>query len=171
MPSVCAASWNCYARTSVGFFVCLLYGHLAVLLAAAATLASTSADTPVVATTAAALFILTPEWYRYAVSTTDEWAAAVRALVNVGRRPVAASLGLQVSKELGAERTMWSLVSRLPRIPYHERAAALDHFRLPSQDHVGDDTNLSGATRLHSPAGAGLLRGPGRPCATVERWL
>lgn len=128
------------ARTSVDFFVCLLYGHVAVLLAAAATFASASADIPVVTTTAVALCALTPVWYRCAVSATDEWAAAVRALVNVGRRPLAASLGLDVPKELAAERTMWSLVSRLPRIPYHERAAALDHFRLPPQDRADNDT-------------------------------
>ncbi|WP_069757857.1 hypothetical protein [Streptomyces sp. LUP47B] len=117
------------ARTSVDFFVCLLYGHLAVLLAAAVTLTSTSTGAPAAATTAVVLAALVPVWYRCAVSATDEWAAAVRALVNVGRHPLAASLGLDIPRELAAERTMWSLVSRLPRIPYHEHAAALDHYR------------------------------------------
>ncbi|MGW4872986.1 hypothetical protein [Streptomyces chartreusis] len=117
------------ARTSVDFFVCLLYGHLAVLLAAAVTLISTSSGALAVATTAVVLAALVPVWYRCAVSATDEWAAAVRALVNVGRHPLAASLGLDVPRQLAAERTMWSLVSRLPRIPYHEHAAALDQYR------------------------------------------
>ncbi|MGI5461091.1 hypothetical protein ACQEWB_49670 [Streptomyces sp. CA-249302] len=127
------------ARTSVDFFVCLLYGHLAVLLAAVATLSSTSTGAPAAATTAVVLAALLPVWYRCAVSATDEWAAAVRALVNVGRHPLAASLGLDIPKEIAAERTMWSLVSRLPRIPYHEHAAALDHYRR-SPARTGDDT-------------------------------
>lgn len=127
------------ARTSVDFFVCLLYGHIALLLAAAVTLTSTAAGTSAVATTAVVLVVLIPMWYRCAVSATDEWAAAVRALVNVGRHPLAASLGLDIPKELAAERTMWSLVSRLPRIPYHEHAAALDHYRR-SPARTGDDT-------------------------------
>ncbi|MER5939228.1 hypothetical protein ABT121_18105 [Streptomyces sp. NPDC001928] len=126
------------ARTSVDFFVCLLYGHLALLLAAAVTLTSTTTGRPAVATTAVVLAALVPVWYRSAVSATDEWAAAVRALVNVGRHPLAASLGLDIPKELAAERTMWSLVSRIPRIPYHEHAAALDRYRR-SPAPAGDD--------------------------------
>lgn len=126
------------ARTSVDFFVCLLYGHIALLLAAAVPLTS-SAGTSVVAAVAVVLCVLIPVWYRCAVSATDEWAAAVRALVNVGRHPLAASLGLDIPKELASERMMWSLVSRLPRIPYHEHAAALDHYRRPPA-RAGDDT-------------------------------
>ncbi|AZQ32111.1 hypothetical protein EJ357_47700 [Streptomyces cyaneochromogenes] len=126
------------ARTSVDFFICLLYGHIALLLAAAATLTS-AAGTAAVAAAAVVLCVLIPVWYRCAVSATDEWAAAVRALVNVGRHPLAASLGLDIPKELAAERTMWSLVSRLPRIPYHEHAAALDHYRRPPA-RTSDDT-------------------------------
>jgi hypothetical protein len=127
------------ARTSVDFVVCLLYGHIALLLAAAVTLTSTAAGTSAVATTAVVLVVLIPMWYCCAVSATDEWAAAVRPLVNVGRHPLAASLGLDIPKELAVERTMWSLVSRLPRIPYHEHAAALDHYRC-SPGRTGDDT-------------------------------
>ncbi|WP_406173992.1 hypothetical protein [Streptomyces canus] len=112
------------ARTSVDIFVCLLYGHLAILLAAAVTLTSTDTGAPAAVTTAVALAAPIPVCYRCTVSATDEWAAAVRALVNVGRHPLAASLGLDIPRELAAERTMWSLVSRLPRIPYHEHAAA-----------------------------------------------
>jgi hypothetical protein len=129
------------ARTSVDFFVCLLYGHLAVLFAAAVTLTATATATgrPAAASTAVVLAALVPVWYRCAVSATDEWAAAVRALVNVGRHPLAASLGLDIPKELAAERVMWSLVSRIPRIPYHEHAAALDHYRR-SPAPTADDT-------------------------------
>jgi hypothetical protein len=127
------------ARTSVDFFVCLLYGHLAILLAAVATLTSSATGASAAATTAVILAALVPVWYRCAVSATDEWAAAVRALVNVGRHPLATSLGLDIPKELAAERTMWSLVSRIPRIPYHEHAAALDLYRR-SPTPAADDT-------------------------------
>ncbi|MCZ4095342.1 MULTISPECIES: hypothetical protein [Streptomyces] len=59
----------------------------------------------------------------------DEWAAAVRALVNVGRKPLAESLGLAPPSGLEAERTMWGLVTKLSRLPCNERRAALDPYR------------------------------------------
>ncbi|WP_245235245.1 hypothetical protein [Streptomyces violaceorubidus] len=127
------------ARTSVDFFVCLLYGHLAVLAAALATLASRPADTPVVLATVVALSVLSPVWYRCAVHATDEWAAAVRALINVGRASLADALGLIMPAQLAEEREMWSMVSRLSRIPYHERAAALDRFRRDPAAATQDD--------------------------------
>ncbi|MFD8383185.1 hypothetical protein ACFV2X_32545 [Streptomyces sp. NPDC059679] len=121
------------ARVSVDFFVALLYGHAAVAAAALAALASGDADRPVLLITAAALTALIPLWYRSAVTATDVWAAAVRALVNVGRKPLAESLGLTLPSELAAERTMWTLVCVLSQAPYHERAAALDPYRADPQ--------------------------------------
>ncbi|MGH1551530.1 hypothetical protein ACRAWF_03000 [Streptomyces sp. L7] len=56
------------------FFVCLLYGHVVVVLGALATLASSAADISVVATAATVLLALIPVWYRSAVVATDEWA-------------------------------------------------------------------------------------------------
>lgn len=53
----------------------------------------------------------------------------MRALVNAGRKPLADSLGLVLPKELAEERRMWTLVSRFSRIPFHERASALDRYR------------------------------------------
>ncbi|MBD0745401.1 hypothetical protein [Streptomyces sp. CBMA152] len=117
------------ARTSVDFFVALLAGHTAVALIALATLPAASADVPLLLTTAVALGVLVPLWYRAAVTATDEWAASVRALVNAGRKPLADALGLVLPKELAEERKMWTMVSRLSRIPFHERASALDRYR------------------------------------------
>ncbi|AXK34741.1 hypothetical protein DVA86_20890 [Streptomyces armeniacus] len=113
------------ARTSVDFFVALLYGHAAVALVALAAVwrAGTPAQLPV---TAAVLLALIPVWYRCAVTSTDEWAAAVRALVNTGRRPLADSLGLVLPQDLAREREMWMLVTRMSRRPY--RDAAVDAF-------------------------------------------
>ncbi|MDT0543769.1 hypothetical protein [Streptomyces lonegramiae] len=121
------------ARASVDFFISLLYGHAAVAAAALAALGSADADRTALLTTAAVLVALIPLWYRSAVTATDVWAAAVRALVNVGRKPLAESLGLALPSELAAERTMWTLACLLSRAPYHERAAALDPYRAEPQ--------------------------------------
>ncbi|WP_369376804.1 hypothetical protein [Streptomyces sp. cg36] len=117
------------ARASVDFFVALLAGHTAVALAALATLPAASADVPLLLTAAGGLAVLVPLWYRAAVTATDEWAAAVRALVNAGRQPLAEALGLVLPGELAEERKMWTMVSRFSRIPFHDRASALDRYR------------------------------------------
>ncbi|MFI0265230.1 hypothetical protein [Streptomyces luteogriseus] len=118
------------ARASVDFFVALPAGRVAVAFAAALALAGGSRpDRLALVSTLVALALLVPVWHRSAVTATDEWAAAVRALVDTGRKPLAASLGLALPQTLAAERDMWTMVSRLSRIPYHERAAALDRYR------------------------------------------
>ncbi|MEW1748985.1 hypothetical protein [Streptomyces angustmyceticus] len=117
------------ARTSVDFFVALLYGHAVVCFLAVLTLATARPDTSVLWGTIVVLALLIPVWYRSAVTSTDEWAAAVRAMVNIGRKPLADAMGLVLPDHLEGEREMWTMVSRLSRIPYHERASALDRYR------------------------------------------
>ena len=118
------------ARAGVDFFVCLLYGQL---LVAAASLASLGAPHPHVLTlalTAAVLVVLTPVWYQLAWTTTDDWALAVRALVDLGRKPLAESVGLSIPRELDREREMWSRYGQMVLWPYNaNRAADLDEFR------------------------------------------
>jgi hypothetical protein len=75
------------------------------------------------------LLVLVPVWYRLATAATDDWAAAVRALINLARKPFAESVGLKLPDTLAREREMWSLLSKLSRLTYHEGAAALDEFR------------------------------------------
>ncbi|WP_069766931.1 hypothetical protein [Streptomyces sp. LUP30] len=119
------------ARTNVDFFVALLYGHAAVALAAYASLSSAQADRPVLVLSGACLLALTPVWYHAAVAATDEWAAAVRALVNLGRRPLAEGLGLALPKHLEDERRMWQLVTRMSKRPYAPAAdEAFEPYRL-----------------------------------------
>jgi len=119
------------ARTNVDFFVALLYGHLAVALPAACALASEHADSLALAATSVSLVALTPLWYRTAVAVTDDWATAVRALVNVGRKPLAEALGLVLPQDLGEERTMWQLVTRMSSKPYAPAAdTALAPYRV-----------------------------------------
>lgn len=55
--------------------------------------------------------------------------AAVRAMVNVGRVPLAEALGLRLPAGLADERAMWTLGSQLTRLAYDERATEIDRFR------------------------------------------
>lgn len=126
------------ARASVDFFVALLAGHATVAVTAVLALAfGERPDDLVLLGTAVLLTALVPVWYRSAVTATDEWAAAVRALVNTGRKPLASALGLTLPQSLAAERAMWTMVSRLSRIPFHERAAALDNYRTAPSSEPG----------------------------------
>ncbi|MFD3481015.1 hypothetical protein [Streptomyces sp. NPDC058695] len=132
------------ARTSVDFFVALLYGHGVVAVLAFLALASAGAERPLLVVTAIALCALIPLWYRSAVYATDEWAAAVRAMVNLGRKPLADALGLVLPKQLAEERTMWQIVTRMSRRPYRDAAdTAFAPFRA-----APPDSN----SQLHPPA-------------------
>jgi hypothetical protein len=115
------------ARAGVDFFVCLLYGNLLVAVVALASLSAHLARRPTLLVTAAVLIVASMLWYRLAVATTDDWALAVRALVNVGRKPLAKALGLHLPNELGQEREMWSTYSRFVRQPYNTNLAAKIH--------------------------------------------
>ena len=105
------------ARTNVDFFVCLLYGGAVTTLfglgVAAVGHATVRTWVAIVAGVAIAVVC-----YRLAVLATDEWAAAVRALVDHGRRGVAAAFGLSIPSDLNEERLMWRAVNTLVRRPY-----------------------------------------------------
>ncbi|KOV82192.1 hypothetical protein ADL01_10705 [Streptomyces sp. NRRL WC-3618] len=119
------------ARTSVDFFIALLYGHTVLVAMALCATSVDSADPPVLLGTAGVLCALCPLWYRAAVAATDEWAAAVRALVNLGRHPLAQAMGLDLPQDIAEEREMWRMVSRMSRSRFHDRAVALNRFRTP----------------------------------------
>jgi hypothetical protein len=55
--------------------------------------------------------LLTPAWYWFAVTSTRYWHSTVQALVNIGRRDVAAKFGLRVPLKLEQEREMWQQVN------------------------------------------------------------
>lgn len=124
------------ARTSVDFFIALLYGHTVLVAMALCATSVDSADPPVLLGTAGVLCALCPLWYRAAVAATDEWAAAVRALVNLGRHPLAQAMGLDLPQDIAEEREMWRMVSRMSRSRFHDRAVALNRFR--SQPGMGE---------------------------------
>ncbi|WP_369253850.1 hypothetical protein [Streptomyces sp. R35] len=127
------------ARTSVDFFVALLYGHVAVAVTAFASLSASHAHRPVLVITGVSLVVLTPAWYHAAVAATDEWAAAVRALVNLGRKPLADGLGLALPKSLEDERGMWRLVTRMSTKPYAPAAdTAFEPYRIGPPQATGE---------------------------------
>jgi hypothetical protein len=118
------------ARAGVDFFICLLYGNLLVALIALVTLSANDAHHLTLLVTAAILITASFLWYRLAVVTTDDWALAVRALVDVGREPLAAAVGLDIPKELSEEREMWRRYGRFVKRPYDaNRPPNLDEFR------------------------------------------
>jgi hypothetical protein len=116
------------ARTTVDFLVCLLYGNLLVALSALLGLAIRPGAW-VLGPVAIALVLAAGVCYRVAVVATDDWAAAVRALVNLGRRPLASALGLDLPDDLLRERAMWSAVARVSARSYDSLSARLDEFR------------------------------------------
>ncbi|MFE7594666.1 hypothetical protein ACFU6K_35205 [Kitasatospora sp. NPDC057512] len=122
------------------------------MLVAAAALASLTAAAahvaPLLATAIALL--LTPVWYRCAVSATDSWASTVRALVNTGRKPLAEALGLALPATLDEERTMWTAVTRQTLRPFGDRSDALDIFR-SSPTPTPASTSVTGPDPTRSP--------------------
>lgn len=118
------------ARTTVDFFVCLLYGHLLVAACACVALGTGAQRRPWLAAAAiAGLPLLAAVWYRVAVAATDDWAGAVRAMVNLGRQPLATSMGLTLPETSDGERAMWTLAAELARGPHTPELTALDRYR------------------------------------------
>jgi hypothetical protein len=121
------------ARAGVDFFVCLLYGNILVSAIALAALGAYSAKTYMLLPTAISLIVVVPVWYKLAEVATDDWALAVRALVDIGRKSLAEALGLCLPRQLSREREMWSRYSRFVRRPYSDsQVSGLDGFRMPS---------------------------------------
>ena len=118
------------ARAGVDFFVCLLYGNLLVALIALISISDSHAQYLTLLVTSATPIAVSFLWYQLAVVTTDDWALAARALVDVGRKPLASALGLNLPKELSREREMWDRYCRSVRQPYNSRRPPeLDEFR------------------------------------------
>lgn len=128
------------ARMSVDFFVSLLYGHLVVVVAAAIDLTIGAAVHPwLVAATMVGLLPLAVIWYRLAVVATDEWAGAVRAMINLGRHPLATALGLTLPQKTDDERAMWRMFGELVTSGFQPGLTALDAYRsAPEQPGAGD---------------------------------
>jgi hypothetical protein len=121
------------ARSGVDFFVCLLY--MLILLAM---------------TAVAAMFTPSPDWFRLGIATvlgvagavgsyyaavkaTDAWSSSVKAMVDIGRIPLAKALGLEIPAKLAEERDMWERVDWLLGFAYKPEAGTeLDSYRQSS---------------------------------------
>jgi hypothetical protein len=147
------------ARMNVDFFICLLYGHLLVAVSACIELGAGNPARPwLVAGTIIGLLVLACVWYRVAIVATDDWAGAVRAMVNLGRLPLTTSMGLALPQAIGDERAMWALAVDFVRYPYSPRAAALDAFRRAPEeaDKVGlEPGGGAEVVRIKPDAGSG----------------
>jgi hypothetical protein len=123
------------ARTNVDFFVCLLYGGVLSILLGAAVAVSGHAG-PRTWTAIGAGVVIVVVCYQLAIVATDEWDAAVRAMIDHGRAGVAAAFGLQIPSDFASERFMWRAVNTLVRRPYaysetKDVAAIITQFRKP----------------------------------------
>jgi hypothetical protein len=153
-----------HARAAVDFFVSLVY--LFALLGCVVLVTALFGDQARVELLVMGVIcvLLVPAWYRGAVVTTANWRSSVQALVNVGRKPLAEALGLELPQDLAREREMWRTVGWLVKYRYNEQLVPLlqPYRRAPSRDGKATEAAADGAAgapqqpRPHRPEGAGM---------------
>lgn len=116
-------------RSPVDFFVSSL-AHFSLFAVACTTLAIIQQDLSLLVFGAIALLLL-PLNYNLAVRNVKDWAGAVRALVNLGRRPLADAVGMTMPTKLEDERHMWASFLWAIEELDTESVPAYDSFRLP----------------------------------------
>ena len=132
------------ARAGVDFFVCLLYTLGALSLVSAATLLYQRTDGLRLGAVALLAAIAAVGCYWEAVTATDGWSAAVKAMVDIGRVKLAESFGLKMPKLLEDEREMWQLVGWLVGFPYdQELAKAINQYRKEPESAPPKDSKSS----------------------------
>jgi len=152
------------ARTNVDFFVCFLYGG--VLITAFGVGVTLSNGRGVRSALAIAVgTLITVICYQLAVIVTDEWSAAVRAIVDNGRQGVASSFGLTIPTNFGDERYMWRAVNTLVRRPYAYSesrspsvASILNRFRGGDTEEATVELTAPSVDSLSSPQSHQALR-------------
>lgn len=114
--------------------------------------------------------------YRIAILGTDEWAATVRAQVDLGRGKLATSLGLKMPQNIEKEREMWLHLNRFIKAPYDRPESdgfslagkKLDEFRIrddetktsDSADNKSDNPRRAGVSAIGRHNGKGRSRLP-----------
>lgn len=69
-------------------------------------------------------------WYQMAVVASRYWSATVQALVNLGRKDLAESMGLELPKKIDKEREMWGVVTKFVFYGHAKTTGSkLDKFR------------------------------------------
>jgi hypothetical protein len=128
------------ARAAVDFFVAEVFLATVFAGASVAVWLTDPLGSPVPLVAAIAAAALVPVFYRGAIASTTYWASAVRALVNLGRVPLAEHLGLRMPDTLADERLMWERVAALNYYPFEESwVTLLDEFRLKEGPSDPDD--------------------------------
>jgi hypothetical protein len=121
-------------RGVVDLFVCLLYGHLLVLISAVAAIFAGYPNGNVLTLTAVILAILARLWYSVACASAVEWSKTQRALANLGRKPLAEAFGLKLPETINEERDMWELVTSFVQHPYSDDYVPFDQYRVAKQE-------------------------------------
>lgn len=120
------------ARTSVDFYVCSAF--LSALFAATClSIGFLSAESPdwELVTWGVIGILVAPACYRGSLVGSSYWAATVRALVDLGRKPLADSMGLQLPATIEEERAMWEVVAAFAFYPYDASwSPRLDPYRI-----------------------------------------
>jgi len=142
------------ARAGVDFFVSLVY--LFALLGCVVLATGLLGDQARVELLVIGIvcLLLVPAWYQAAVTATTNWRSSVQALVNVGRKPLAEALGLELPQDLARERDMWRKVGWLTKYRYNDQLVSLlqPYRRAPSPDEKAAGATGDGAARAASPA-------------------
>jgi len=91
--------------------------------------------------------------YQRAVTNVTDWHRAVTTLVDVGRKPLAAQLGLQLPHRLADEQRMWLTVSGYAQYGGTNFAEALTEFRVdPTAPPPGSPATAPAAPAAAEPA-------------------
>lgn len=123
------------ARAGVDFFVCLLYVFGGVASSAFLALFSDERHVATLLLAAVLTAAAAVACYPAAVLATDAWASAVKAMVDLGRVPLAKQLGLKLPDTLAEEREMWQQVGWFLGYQFKDVAVAnLDRYRVMSED-------------------------------------
>ncbi|MDQ4052901.1 MAG: hypothetical protein M3237_09390 [Actinomycetota bacterium] len=123
------------ARAGVDFFVCLLYVSGAVSLSALLALLGDEGRVATLIAGAVVSAAVAIACYPLAIFATDAWASAVKAMVDLGRLPLAQGLGLRMPDTLAEEREMWQQVGWFLGYQFNAGAVAnLDPYRAASDE-------------------------------------
>ncbi|MEU3772033.1 hypothetical protein AB0F11_02240 [Streptomyces sp. NPDC032472] len=134
------------ARSTVDLFVCLLFGHILVSLAALGAALSGAQNKPILWITFAGLVVLSRMWYHVACTSAAEWSATQQALANLGRKPLAKALGLELPADILEERRMWSRVTLFVQDAYVDGQHDFSEFRGETETNEElEEVRISGA--------------------------